>query len=152
MIAASALFIMAQATVEEPTPDGPPADWLVGHSPYGMDLTLDGKIWINTNKTGARDDYAILGNDLHRALTNRSIYPKLWIRGYHLRNPKVSFRETKQLVQIDCQRDTIQIERRLHYSASQEVVGSDGPFAADPIVPGSVGESWRRAACTPSSK
>lgn len=127
--------------------DAPPLEWTAAHSPYGMDVTFDGKVWIDTNKTGARDDYAILANDLYKAISNRSTYPRLWIRGYHIRNRAVTYRETKQLVRIDCTADTITIERRLYYSASGELIRSEGPFASDPVVPGSVGESWRDAAC-----
>ncbi|MCL6684465.1 surface-adhesin E family protein [Sphingomonas alba] len=145
------LMLIAEPPAE-PLIDGPPLDWATDHAPFGMDITLDGKLWINTNKVGARDDYAILANDLYRSLTNRSAFPRVWIRGYHRKNSTVTYRETKALVEIDCMADTIRVERRVYYSASGETVGSEGPFAADPIVPGSIGESWRKAACTKFSK
>lgn len=127
--------------------DAPPLDWVTDHAPYGMDVTLDGKVWINTNPTGARDDYAILANDLYKALTAQSTHPHLWIRGYHRRNQKVTYRETKTLVEIDCARDRLWIERKLYYAADGDVVASSGPFASEPVVPGSIGESWRKFAC-----
>jgi hypothetical protein len=152
MIVLLAVVALTQASVQEPTLDGPPAGWLEEHMPYGADITLNGKVWINTNKVGARDDYAILANDLHRALTSGSVFPKLWIRGYHLRNPKVAYRESLQLVWIDCKSDKVSIEKRVYYSAAKETLGSDGPFAFEPIIPGSIGESWRRAACPPPAE
>lgn len=146
------LALLAQVEATDPFADAPPVEWLQNHTPYGMDITLDGKVWINTNKTGAENDFAILANDLHRALTSESIEPKVWIRGYHRRNPKVSYRETKLLVTINCRWDTLQVERRIFYSASKEAIATEGPFASDPIVPGSIGETWRKAACPKPAK
>lgn len=128
--------------------DAPPLDWVTQHAPFGMDVTLDGKVWVNTNRIGARDDYAILANDLHRALTSGTAQPRLWIRGYHLRNTKVKYRETKQLVTIDCARDTIWVERKLYYAADGELLATMGPYASEPVVPGSIGEGWRDAVCS----
>lgn len=139
--------LLSVQTSSEPLLDAPPLEWVMQRAPYGMDVTLDGKVWINTNRTGARDDYAILANDLYAAVKDHSMHPRLWVRGYHLKNRSVTYRETKQLVWIDCARDTIQLERKFYYSGSGELVASEGPFAADPIVPGSIGESWRKAAC-----
>jgi nitrous oxidase accessory protein NosD len=145
-VLAAFLLINAQAA-QEPVLDSPPLDWATDHAPFGMDITFDGKVWINTNKVGARDDYAILANDLYKAITASSSYPRLWVRGYHIRNKGVSYRETKQLIWIDCKADTIRIERRLFYSSTGDVIASEGPFRAEPVVPGSMGESWRKAAC-----
>ena len=147
IIIASLLVLLAAEPPAEPLLDGPPLEWATDRAPYGMDITLDGKLWINTNRTGARDDYAILANDLHKALTTGTDRRRLWVRGYHLKNPDVSYRETKQLVWIDCKRDTIWIERRLEYAASGDLIATTGPFSMEPIVPGSIGESWRKAAC-----
>ena len=127
--------------------DGPPTEWLQANAPFGWDITFDGKIWVNTNPVGRRDDYAILGNDLHRAKTNASTSPRVWIRGYHARNPKVAYRETKILVSFDCERDTYWTVREIRYSASGESLGSLGPYSTEPIIPGSVAESWRDAVC-----
>lgn len=152
MIDLFALILTAQSVSEEPVIDGPPMEWLQQNTPFGMDITLDGKVWVNTNRTGAREDYAILGNDLYRSRMALNPYPRIWIRGYHLRNAKVAYRETKQLVNIDCKRDTVWVEKRLYYSAQRELLGSEGPYSAEPIVPGSIGESWKRAACSPEVK
>jgi hypothetical protein len=130
--------------------DGPSREWLDAHAPYGVDVTLDGKIWVNTNPPGMRDDYAILGKDLQKALDGRSSQPTAWIRGYHIGNPKVSFRETMELVTIDCMKNTIWVQKVLHYSANGELTDQSGPFGSEPVVPGSIGESWRKAVCEPS--
>jgi hypothetical protein len=63
---------------------------------------------------------------------------------------KVPFRETKELVTIDCMRNTIWVQKVLHYSAAGDLVEELGPFGSEPVVPGSIGESWRKAACEPS--
>ena len=141
-----AVLMLRAAPDTEPLLDGPPLDWAAAHAPYGMDITFDGKVWINTSKVGARDDYAIFANDL-KAITEGNSYPRLWVRGYHLRNKGVSYRETKQLIWVDCRVDTITVERRLFYSPAGDVIGSEGPFAAEPVVLGSAGESLRKAAC-----
>jgi hypothetical protein len=147
MMLLAALTLAAQVAPDDLTLDAPPLDWTTDHAPYGMDVTFDGKVWINTNREGARDDYAILANDLYKALTAHSSNPRLWIRGYHLRNREVTYRETKTLVSIDCVRDTIWIERKLYYKANGDLIASTGPFASEPVVPGSIGESWRKFAC-----
>ena len=97
--------------------DGPPTEWLAQNAPYGWDITLDGKVWVNVNPPGARDDYSIFGNDLYKVRTSGNRHPRVWIRGYHARNPKVRYRESKLLVSIDCDRDQIWTERALTYSA-----------------------------------
>jgi hypothetical protein len=140
-------LIFSIQSAPEPLLDAPPLDWVTARAPYGMDITLDGKIWVNTNRTGSRDDYAILANDLYKAVTSGTKSPRIWIRGYHLRNAAVKYRETKQLVTINCQRDTIWIERKLFYSSDGEVLATAGPHTSEPVVPGSIGESWRDAVC-----
>ena len=147
MTVLGALLLLAAEQSTDAFLDSPPVDWVTAHAPYGMDVTLDGKVWINTNRTGAKDDYAILANDLYKAVTGRSSNPRLWIRGYHFRNRAVTYRETKILVSIDCLRDTIWVERKLFYAAGGELLASTGPFGTEPIVPGSIGETWRDAAC-----
>lgn len=147
MFLVALVFALAQAEPDLKL-DAPPLDWTTDHAPYGMDVTFDGKVWINTNRTGARDDYAILANDLYKAITGHSSNPRLWIRGYHLRNRGVTYRETKTLVSIDCMRDTIWVERKLYYKADGDLLATTGPFASEPVVPGSIGETWRKAACT----
>jgi hypothetical protein len=146
MLALAVLLFGAQSS-PEPVLDAPPLDWLTPRAPYGMDITFDGKVWVNTNRTGARDDYAILANDFYRAITAGDNHPKVWIRGYHLRNPKAKYRETKQLVTFDCVRDTYWVERQLMYSPEGEVLATMGPFGTEPVVPGSVSEAWRDAIC-----
>ena len=146
MMLLAALLLVAQAPPDMKL-DAPPLDWVTDHAPYGMDVTFDGKVWINTNRIGARDDYAILANDLYRRSRAIAATRACAIRGYHLKNRDVTYRETKTLVSIDCVRDTIWIERKLYYKAGGDLLASTGPFASEPVVPGSIGESWRKAAC-----
>ncbi|QNN64336.1 hypothetical protein H9L12_08320 [Sphingomonas rhizophila] len=142
-----AALALAQEAATEPQIDGP-LEWAMERAPHGIDITLDGKLWINSNKVGAKDDYAILATDLHRAVTSKSIKPRLWVRGYHRRNPSVNYRESKLLVVIDCTRDTLRIEKRIAYSADGGIVETGGPYRSDPIVPGTNGEAWRKMACS----
>lgn len=147
MIVALAAALWSAQANQEQTLDGSPVEWMAERAPFGMDITLDRKVWINTNPVGARDDYAILANDLYEAVTLRSVGPRVWVRGYHIKNKRVGYRESKQLVSIDCLQDTVWVQRRILYDASGYVISSDGPFASEYVVPGSVGEVWLRAAC-----
>jgi hypothetical protein len=148
MIVIIGLALLVAEPASQPLLDAPPLDWLTARAPYGMDITFDGKVWVNTNRTGARDDFAILANDFYEAITSGDRHPKIWIRGYHFRNPKVKYRETKQLVSIDCERNTYWVERQLMYSPEGDVLATLGPFGIEPVVPGTVSESWRDAICS----
>lgn len=128
--------------------DAPPKEWLLAHAPYGFDITPDGKTWVNIGRSGRRDDYAILSTDLYKALTQRSSQPRIWIRGYHIRNKKLKYRQSKQLVTIDCMRDTLWVQRELAYAPDGDIVWDKGPFNSESIVPGSVGERWRNMVCS----
>lgn len=125
--------------------DSPPTEWVAAHSPHGFDITRDGKVWINVAPIGRADDYAILANDLYK--WRGSSNPVVWMRGYHRRNAKARHRESKLLISFNCIHDQMWVQRRLYYSADGTVMASEGPFAGDPVVPGSVGEEWRDAAC-----
>ena len=153
MLPLPALFLMIAApTSGDALIDGPPAEWLKANAPFGFDVTFDGKIWVNTNEVGKPDDYAILGNDLYKVKASTSEYPRVWIRGYHARNPKVRYRESKMLVSIDCVRDTYWVQKDIRYDARGEVVENLGPFPTEPIVPSSYAESWQKAACPEASR
>jgi len=135
MIPVVSLFLISAQSTPEPILGAPALEWVAYRATYGTDITLDGKVWVNTNRTGARDDYVILANDLYKALVVHDPQPRVWVRGYHLRNKSVSYRETKQLIWIDCKRDTIWIERKLFCSASGDLIASTGPFASEPVIP-----------------
>lgn len=47
---ALALMAIGQPAPDGAAIDGPPLAWSMDHAPYGADITLDGKVWINTNK------------------------------------------------------------------------------------------------------
>ena len=122
MIVALAAALWSAQANQEQTLDGSPVEWMAERAPFGMDITLDRKVWINTNPVGARDDYAILANDLYEAVTLRSVGPRVWVRGYHIKNNRVGYRESKQLVSIDCLQDTVWVQRRILYDASGYVI------------------------------
>lgn len=127
--------------------DTPPLEWITNNAPFGMDITFDGKVWVNTNPVGMTNDYAVLAADLYKVKIANSDYPEVWLRGYHAKNPKVAYRESKLLVAIDCRRDTYFLRKVVRYDSKGEVTESSGPFASEPIIPGSIAESWRAAIC-----
>lgn len=59
-----------------------PKDWLTERSARnGMDVTLDGKIWINADYYGDRDDHALAASDLYGAT---GTHRRAWVRGITL--------------------------------------------------------------------
>jgi hypothetical protein len=122
-----------------------PEGWLESKSArYGMDITLDGKIWINADHYGDREDYAVAASDLLGA-TGR--YRKAWVRGYHKRNPDVSYRESKRLVQVNCADRTWFTELTAYYDVEGRAVRQTGRETWSPVIPGTNAENWLRMIC-----
>ena len=146
------LTIFLFAAMQPEMVDGPPTEWLAQNMPYGLDVTRDGKVWIPLAPVGKRDDYAVLGNDYYRIKQALEKRPTVWMRGYHLRNADVSYRETKMLINFDCPSRMYTILRTLRYDADGRVVESIGRSASDYIVPGTHAESWDRTICSHVSR
>ena len=127
--------------------DTPPTEWLSDHTPHGMDVTPDGKVWINIREPGEKDDYALLAADVYKAQSKPTAYPTAWLRGYHLKNSRTTVRETKWHISVDCSRDTITTTYYVGYKASGEILSQRNMFDTTPIIPGSNGEAYRDFLC-----
>lgn len=141
MIFAALLAVTAQQSL---------ADWTSQRAPYGFDITPDLSIWINIAEPGRKDDFAVLADDLRRHEGQR--WQEFWVRGYHLRNPEVRYRESKTRYRMDCEGRTITTVMRVTYDATgtllwEWVAPSSGTFAYTPVVPGSLGARLFLFAC-----
>lgn len=123
-------------------------DYIERHAPFGVDITRDGRMWVNLDATGASDDYAMLIDDI---LKSGPWGATVWVRGYHKRNPRVKYRTSMARYSIDCRDPRIQTLNHVTYSQDGTVISSqenrfyDGAYRT--IVPGSVGETWWKVAC-----
>lgn len=125
-------------------------DFVASHSPNGFDVTLDGTIWINIAPVGQTEDYAVRATDLREASLSPYVKKyKFWIRGYFKRNPKVSYRETKSLMYIDCASETLRVDTTAYYDATGKMLWRDaaGGYAGEPIIPGTYGAHYQKLFC-----
>jgi hypothetical protein len=124
-------------------------DWALARAPHGVDVTLDGEVWVNIANPGLRDDYAILARDLKSQ--EAKPYPKLWVRGYHKNNPTLPYRESKAQYQFNCKAQTISTETHLTYDAQGNVKSDwrSNRYTSDAIVPGSIGARLYAFVCGP---
>jgi hypothetical protein len=146
-----ALAIAATSSIVSAEPD-PWFDWVVANSPNGFDVTPDGTIWINMNKPGLRDDFAVRAGDLRDARQTSSTWPKFWVRGYHIKNKDVPYRETKSQLQIDCAGEKIATLITVQYDATGNVHSQYPGGTFGPIIPGTYGASYHRLFCQPAPK
>lgn len=123
-------------------------DWVRDNSPHGFDVTKDGTIWINLQKPGLRDDYAIRAGDLRDARQMGVLYPKFWLRGYHIKNKDVEFRESKWLYQIDCKGEKIKTILGVKYDGLGNLLSREAEDKAYSIViPGTYAAEYHRLFC-----
>lgn len=123
-----------------------PKDWVAKKAArHGMDVTIDGRMWFNTDTYGDTDDYGVSADDLW-AVSGR--YRKAWVRGYHKRNPALAYRESLHLIHADCAEKKWGSEMEIHYGPNGDVVHeSSGPWEWSPVVPRSYAESWYNMIC-----
>lgn len=152
-LAVLALALVSSASIaqDEPTSEfteeilSYPGEWLSSRAAKnGMDLTLDGKVWINADSYGDRDDYALAASDLFKA-TGR--YRQAWVRGYHLRNPDVPYRESKRLIHVDCQARRWSTELVAYYNADGQAIAQSGRTTYEAVIPGTYAETWLDMLC-----
>ena len=124
--------------------DAPPMSWLAENTPFGMDITPDGQVWINVHEIGQTADYAIRAKDVFEA---EGQHPTAWVRGFHLRDKDVPFRETKTYYSADCKAQTLWQLRWVAYDADGNVFASQGSGSRDYVVPGSLGETYVKLLC-----
>lgn len=110
-----------------------------------MDITLDGEMWINLHEIGRKSDFAMLANDLYKASGR---HRRAWIRGYHRNNRDVSYRETRSLVFVDCEMQTLGQIKSVAYDSEMNVVEELGFESAEPVVPGTYNATYLRALCS----
>lgn len=143
--AALALTLVASPVVAQT--GSPYLDWVAANSPNGFDVTPDGSIWINLAQPGQQDDYAILASDLQAARESSERWRSIWVRGYHRRNPKVAYRETKTRFSINCADSQIYRSMSISYDADGDVLQELGMSSSSPVVPGSYGAEYHRQVC-----
>jgi hypothetical protein len=122
-------------------------DWVAANSPHGFDVTPDGTIWINLSEVGKTDDYAIRAEDLRDATEARNRKPSFWVRGYHKRNPKVRYRQTKARLTLDCEHETLETSTTAYYDADGNLLWRTGYTPTEYIIPGTYGAEYRRLFC-----
>ena len=127
--------------------ESPWLDWVAENSPYGFDVTPDGTIWINLSEVGQTDDYAIRAEDLRDARAARNRKPSFWVRGYHKRNPKVLYRQTKARLTLDCENETLSTSTTAYYAADGSMISRTGYTSAEYIIPGTYGAEYHRLFC-----
>lgn len=149
MVRTAALAIAAIASTSalaQGPVDDPAMIWALDNAGFGVDVTPDGRLWANLNAVGQEDDYAILITDV---LKSDGKYPTAWIRGYHKRNPKVSYRTTMTRYSFHCADRTMWTMFYSEYSAEgKQTLSREGSrYQASTIVPGTIGEHWMEVAC-----
>jgi hypothetical protein len=125
-------------------------EWVSANSPHGYDVTTDGTIWINLFKPGFRDDYAVRAGDLRaaRQTVASNPKPKFWVRGYHINNKSVAYRETKVFYQIDCLNEQIIGLFAGYYDKNGNLMSQQSEQVFSPIVPGTYNAVFRQLFCT----
>lgn len=122
--------------------------WVYAHSPHGIHVSPDGTIWINSNKPGLKEDYAIRAGDLREARASGNKNPEFWVRGYHRNNPAVRYRESIFRYVMSCANETYRISASVYYGAYGEVMGEYGSQPQTYVVfPGSYASEWHRLFC-----
>lgn len=122
-------------------------NWVAANAPHGFDVTPDGDIWINLSKVGKRDDYAVRAEDLKQARETRDKSPSFWVRGYHKRNPKVHYRESKQKFILNCRAKTISTSTLAYYDADGNLLWRQGSMLSEDIIPGTYAAEYYRLFC-----
>lgn len=140
----AALLISAPAMAQT---DSPWLNWVAANSPHGFDITPDGTIWINLSEVGKTDDYAIRAEDLRDAREARNRKPSFWVRGYHKRNTKVRYRQTKARLTLDCEHETLSTSTTAYYDADGNLLWRTGYTSPDYIIPGTYGAEYYRLFC-----
>lgn len=129
--------------------DDPDILWALKHSRMGTHTTPDGRLWAYVDPPGGRDDYSVLIEDIRKG--NGSTVTA-WVRGNHKNDPTVKYRTSMGRYLFDCQGSQIQTLYRVTYAADGSVVSSwegiSPSYGYKTVVPGSIGESWLRLACS----
>lgn len=146
MVRAAALGVLLIAAPVVTQTDSAWLNWVTANAPHGFDFTPDGTIWINLSEPGEKDDYAIRAEDLQQARLNRTNQPKFWVRGYHVRNKAVAYRESKTRFSIDCKNETLARLTAAYYKGD-EMIAQDPYQSMGYIIPGTYGAEYFRLIC-----
>mgnify|MGYP003648714671 CR=1 FL=1 len=143
-VAILAFFIAAPAMAQT---DSPWLNWVAENSPHGFDITSDGTIWINISEIGQIDDYAIRAEDLKAARETQNRSPTFWVRGYHKRNQKAPYRESKVRFYLDCKNERLGATTSAFYDADGSLLSRSGTSSSQEIIPGTYGAEYFRLFC-----
>lgn len=143
----AALAALTTSSIALAQTDSPWLDWVAAHSPHGFDVTPDGTIWINLAATGRKDDYAIRAGDLREARASGNKNPIFWVRGYHLNNPGVRYRQSKIRYNLNCANETISTSTAAYFAADDSLMWQSGYVSPGYIVPGTYAAEYYRLFC-----
>jgi hypothetical protein len=97
---------------------------------------------------GEPDDFAVRAGDLRDARQKGSPFIRFWVRGFHLKNKEVAYRESKTFLQISCNEQKIRRILRVTYDASGKQFSKEEMEASDSIiVPGTYAAEMHRLFC-----
>ena len=123
-------------------------DWVRDNSPHGFEVTQDGTIWINLYQPGRQDDYAVRAGDLRDAREKGSPFIRFWVRGFHIKNKDVAYRESKTFLQLSCNEQKMRRVLRVTFGASGNQLSKEEMEASDSIVvPGTYAAEMHRLFC-----
>lgn len=123
-------------------------DWVRENSPHGFEVTQDGTIWINLYQPGGPDDYAVRAGDLRDAREKGSPFIRFWVRGFHIKNKDVAYRESKTFLQLSCNEQKMRRILRVTFGASGNQLSKEEMEASDSIVvPGTYAAEMHRLFC-----
>lgn len=123
-------------------------DWVKQNAPHGFDITPDGTIWLNLTEPGRTDDYAINAEDLKAAReADHSQMQYFWVRGYHKRNPKARYRESKMRYGVNCSTKQIMTTTEAYYSATGDLISRSSSIYPQDVIPGTYSAEYYRLIC-----
>ncbi len=141
---AAALFAVSVQAIAEPIAWN---DWVRGNSPHGTIISKDGTIWINAAAAGLRNDYAVRAGDLRDARENGIPQPKFWVRGFHLKNKDVKYRNSMSQYQLDCKSEKIKTILEIFYDASGNIISENRDSSYETIIPDTYGAEFHKLFC-----
>lgn len=115
-------------------------------SENGLDITPDGKLWLNADYYGDEVDYGVSAEDVWLASGR---FRKAWVRGYHLRDTSVPYRESMRLVHADCLEKRWAVEGVYYYGADKKLMDADELVPQwTYVIPRTYAESWFDMICS----
>lgn len=147
MVWAAALALLAVGPVEtDKAFKEEYLEWLIVNAPLGWDVYADG-VWVSagTDSTGSR--YAIRMEDMKEP--KKSAYKTVWLRGEHQKDKTRPYRTSKFRLTVNCEAKTSSNGTWVNYRADGSIhsTGQGSALHYTDIIPGSIGDQWRKMIC-----